>query len=42
VVGGGIGGLVTAARLKQLGLRVTLLEQGDQVRGGRIKAHQGP
>ncbi len=32
IVGGGIGGLVTAAKLRRQGLRVTLLEASDQVR----------
>lgn len=34
VVGGGIGGLVTAAKLAKAGLRVTLCEQGPKL-GGR-------
>ncbi len=32
VVGGGIGGLVAAAKLAKEGLNVTLLEQSDEVR----------
>ena len=36
VVGGGIGGLVTAGRLAKEGLDVTLLEAGEQVSGTDI------
>ncbi|KAI8467039.1 MAG: hypothetical protein J3K34DRAFT_387134 [Monoraphidium minutum] len=41
VIGGGIGGLVVAGRLAQEGVRVTLLEQNEQV-GGRCQSmHAG-
>ena len=35
VIGGGIGGLATALRLKQAGCRVTLLEKNSTV-GGKV------
>lgn len=37
VLGGGIGGLVTAAKLAQCGYRVTLAEQGNTL-GGRCQS----
>ena len=36
VVGGGVSGLVTAYRLRQLGVRVTVLEQSDRL-GGKLR-----
>ncbi len=42
VIGGGIGGMVSAARLARAGMDVRLLEQGEQL-GGRCQSVQmGP
>lgn len=41
VVGGGVGGLVVAARLARSGFRVTILEKNKEV-GGRMQSYNPP